>query len=70
VISGPPDLEECPERLRLILEYADASAAYVEAIGLHGAQDSHTSLLAVQVAWRTLETHVACHGCGPVLAKG
>ena len=70
MISKPADPEECAEHLRLVHEYAKASAAYVEAIGLHGAQDSHTSLLAVQVAWRALETHVACHGCGPVLAKG
>lgn len=70
MISRPADLEECPERLRLIVEYSDASAAYVAAIGFHGAQDSHTSLLAVQVTWRALETHVAYHGCGPLLAKG
>jgi hypothetical protein len=56
--------EECPERIRLIMEYADASLAFLKADQLRGVGGIESALAAAQTAWHALETHMSEHGCG------
>jgi hypothetical protein len=56
--------EECPERIRLIMEYADASLAFSKANQLSSPNGSESALTLAQAAWNALQFHMSEHGCG------